>query len=104
MDYEYLADFLADSEVEIFASLPCYLEDNVDKQRGKGVFAKSISALKMLNNLGYGQPNSKLQLNLVFNLQGTTSKTKPHLTELRNTTFSGQSINVRQHCYACTAG
>lgn len=199
--YEYLADFLADSEVEICASLPCYLEDNVDKQRGKGVFAKSISALKKLNNLGYGQQNGKLQLNLVFNPQGTalppdqleletayhkflkehfdivfnqlfamtnvpiqrfgstliskgqfdnylqllrdnfrseniqdlmcrntlsidwqgfaydcdfnqmlslplgtTSTTKPHLTELRKTTFSGQSINVRQHCYACTAG
>jgi radical SAM/Cys-rich protein len=67
--YEDLADFLAEHEVEITASLPCYLEDNVDKQRGKGVFGNSISALQKLNRLGFGQPNSPLQLNLVFNPQ-----------------------------------
>jgi radical SAM/Cys-rich protein len=55
--------------VEIIASLPCYLEENVDKQRGKGVFKDSLSALQRLNRLGYGQPDSLLQLNLVFNPQ-----------------------------------
>ncbi len=67
---ETLAQFLADSEVEITASLPCYLEDNVDRQRGKGVFGTSIRALQLLNSLGYGQPGSALKLNLVYNPQG----------------------------------
>jgi radical SAM/Cys-rich protein len=67
--YEDLATFLADNQVEIVASLPCYLEDNVDKQRGKGTFSASIAALKQLNALGYGQIYSQLQLNLVFNPQ-----------------------------------
>lgn len=68
--YEDLAEFLAQHQVEITASLPCYLEDNVDKQRGKGVFDKSIRALQRLNTLGYGQPDSGLILNLVYNPQG----------------------------------
>ncbi len=68
--YEDLADFLAQQQIQITASLPCYLEDNVDKQRGKGVFDASIIALKKLNRLGYGQPGSDLELNLVFNPQG----------------------------------
>ncbi len=67
--YGGLAKFLADNQVEIIASLPCYLEDNVDKQRGKGTFSASIEALKKLNDLGYGQSESQLQLNLVFNPQ-----------------------------------
>jgi radical SAM/Cys-rich protein len=67
--YEGLAAFLADNQVEIVASLPCYLEDNVDRQRGKGTFNASIAALKQLNGLGYGQVESLLQLNLVFNPQ-----------------------------------
>jgi radical SAM/Cys-rich protein len=67
--YENVAAFLADKQVEIVASLPCYLEDNVDKQRGKGTFNASIAALKQLNALGYGQAESPLQLNLVFNPQ-----------------------------------
>ena len=68
--YEGLAGFLAANKVEVTASLPCYLEDNVDKQRGKGVFSASLSALKKLNGLSYGQVDSDLQLNLVFNPQG----------------------------------
>jgi radical SAM/Cys-rich protein len=67
--YEGLAAFLADNQVDIIASLPCYLEDNVDKQRGKGTFNASIAALKQLNDLGYGQAESQLKLNLVFNPQ-----------------------------------
>ena len=65
-----LADFLAAHQVEIVASLPCYLEENVDRQRGKGVFATSIRALRRLNALGYGRPDSGLILNLVYNPQG----------------------------------
>ena len=68
--FEDLAQFLADQKVEIVASLPCYLEENVDGQRGKGVFHDSIEGLKQLNQLGYGMPDSGLQLNLVFNPQG----------------------------------
>lgn len=65
-----LADFLANQHVEVVASLPCYLEDNVDKQRGKGVYARSIAGLKRLNRLGYGQPGSGLNLHLVYNPAG----------------------------------
>jgi radical SAM/Cys-rich protein len=67
---EDLAGFLAGNEVEVVASLPCYLEDNVDAQRGKGVFGKSIEALRRLNALGYGDARAGLVLNLVFNPQG----------------------------------
>jgi radical SAM/Cys-rich protein len=67
-----LAQFLAANAVEIVASLPCYLEENVDAQRGKGVFESSIRALRTLNALGYGKPDSRLALNLVYNPQGPT--------------------------------
>lgn len=69
---ETLAEFLAEQQVEIVASLPCYSLDNVDKQRGKGTFDKSILALQKLNALGYGIPGSGLTLNLVFNPQGAS--------------------------------
>ncbi len=69
-DQQDLAAFLAAHQVEIVASLPCYLEENVDRQRGKGVFATSIRALRRLNALGYGRPDSGLILNLVYNPQG----------------------------------
>ena len=68
--YEHTAEFLAEQQVEVIASLPCYLEDNVDAQRGKGVFSASIKGLQQLNALGYGQADSNLKLNLVFNPQG----------------------------------
>jgi radical SAM/Cys-rich protein len=67
---EDLAGFLAGEGVEVTASLPCYLEDNVDRQRGKGVFDKSIEGLRRLNRAGYGDPRTGLALNLVFNPQG----------------------------------
>jgi radical SAM/Cys-rich protein len=67
---EDLADFLAAQQVEIVASMPCYLEDNVDRQRGKGVFDGSIRSLQRLNALGYGRQDSGLVLNLVYNPQG----------------------------------
>lgn len=67
---EDLAAFLASARVTVVASLPCYLPDNVDRQRGAGVFERSISGLRQLNQLGYGQPGSGLALHLVFNPQG----------------------------------
>ena len=67
---EDLAAFLAMHDVEVVASLPCYLEDNVDRQRGKGVFEASVRGLQRLNALGYGRPGSALKLNLVYNPQG----------------------------------
>jgi radical SAM/Cys-rich protein len=68
--HEDLADFLAAQQVEVIASLPCYLEDNVDRQRGKGVFSGSIAALRKLNALGFGRAGTGLVLNLVYNPQG----------------------------------
>ena len=65
--YEDLAQFLASQQVQIVASMPCYQEENVDGQRGKGVYGRSIEGLKRLNALGYGQPDSGLTLNLVYN-------------------------------------
>lgn len=69
---EDLAQFLAENQVEIVASLPCYSVKNVDQQRGAGTFDKSIAALKQLNALGYGQADSALSLNLVYNPQGAS--------------------------------
>lgn len=68
--YEDLAEFLATQRVEVVASLPCYTEDNVDRQRGQGIYDASIRALKRLNALGYGMPGSDLTLNLVYNPLG----------------------------------
>jgi len=67
---EDLAVFLGTNQVEIIASLPCYTEELVDRQRGKGVYDKSIRALKRLNALGYGAAGSGLVLNLIYNPQG----------------------------------
>jgi radical SAM/Cys-rich protein len=67
---ETLAAFLAANGVEIVASMPCYLESNVDSQRGDGVYRSSIRALRELNSLGYGQPGSGLVLNLMYNPLG----------------------------------
>jgi radical SAM/Cys-rich protein len=67
---EDIAEFLASNKVEVTASLPCYTAENVDKQRGRGVFDKSVRALQMLNRLGYGKPGSELTLNLVYNPLG----------------------------------
>ncbi len=65
--FGWLPEYLAQHEVEVIASLPCYLGENVDAQRGEGVFAKSIRALRKLNAVGYG---TRLPLSLVFNPQG----------------------------------
>lgn len=68
--FEDTAEFLAENGVQIVASLPCYMEENVDGQRGKGVYQKSMRALKRLNQLGYGKPDGKLTLTLVYNPTG----------------------------------
>ena len=65
--HSYLPEYLAGHEVEVVASLPCYLEENVDGQRGNGVFAKSLRALRKLNAVGYG---TRLPLTLVYNPTG----------------------------------
>ena len=69
---EDLPDFYREHEVELVCSLPCYLEENVDQQRGKGVFYDSIEALQRLNSIGYGRPDTGLQLHLVYNPVGAS--------------------------------
>ena len=65
--YEDLPEFFAEQQIVVVASMPCYQEQNVDKQRGKGVYQESIAGLKKLNAVGYGGPDSDLILNLVYN-------------------------------------
>ena len=67
---EDLGEFLAAHGVEVVASMPCYLAENVNAQRGAGVFDASIRGLRRLNALGYGMPGSDLTLDLVYNPQG----------------------------------
>ncbi len=76
----HLPEFLAEHHVEIVASLPCYSEDNVDRQRGKGVFDRSLRALQRLNQLGYGKQGTGLILNVVYNPVG--AKLPPDQREL----------------------
>lgn len=68
---EDTAEFLAQQGVKVVASLPCYSKENVEKQRGKHVFDPSVNALQLLNKLGYGKPGTGLELDLVFNPNGT---------------------------------
>jgi len=67
----YLPEFFAENKVEVISSLPYYQEFFTDKQRGKGVFNKSVESIRLLNNQGYGQENTGLELNLVYNPVGT---------------------------------
>ncbi len=67
---EDLVDFLAAHRVEVVASMPCYLEENVDRQRGRGVYDRSLEGLRRLNAAGYGDPDSGLTLDLVYNPGG----------------------------------
>lgn len=68
--YSDIPLFLRDNLIHVIASLPCYLKENVEKQRGSGVFQKSIDALGLLNSLGFGDPRSGLTLDLVYNPLG----------------------------------
>jgi radical SAM/Cys-rich protein len=88
-----MIDFLAEHKVEIVASLPCYKDINVDAQRGKGVFTKSIKALQRLNKKGYGL-NKKLMLNLVYNPQGAELPPKQSELELEYKSYLLENYNI----------
>lgn len=70
--YLDIPQFFKEHQVTVISSLPCYTKENVDKQRGSGVFERSIQALKKLNELGYGKEDTGLELNLVFNPGGAS--------------------------------
>ena len=80
--YLDLPDFFKANNIHLISSLPCYTEENVDKQRGDGVFNDSIEALKMLNRIGYGVESSGLKLDLVFNPGGISLPGDQHSLEL----------------------
>ncbi|MDA1052381.1 MAG: arsenosugar biosynthesis radical SAM protein ArsS [Planctomycetota bacterium] len=79
--YEDITEFLAEHNVEIVASLPCYLEENTDAQRGNGAFKKSLEALRRLNDLGYGIEGTGLTLTLVYNPIGASLPPDQHKLE-----------------------
>ena len=90
---EDLAEFLAAQQVEVVASLPCYLEDNVDRQRGAGVFERSVRALQRLNALGYGR-DERLPLSLVFNPQGPSLPPPQAALEADYRKFLGERFGI----------
>lgn len=92
---ETTAQFLADQRVAITASLPCYSVDNVDKQRGDGVFDQSIRALQLLNSLGYGDGQSGLELNLVYNPQGPSLPPSQVKLEADYKRILGETFGIR---------
>lgn len=100
--YADLAEFLAAQQVEITASLPCYLEDNVNRQRGRGVFQASIRALQRLNALGYGRDGSGLILNLVYNPQGPVLPPSQENLEAAYHEHLGEMGIVFNHLYTIT--
>ena len=91
---ENLPEFLSDNEVEVIASLPCYIEQNVNKQRGKGVFESSIKALKKLNSLGYSF-SDQLVLNLVYNPQGAVLPPDQTKLESEYKYFLNESFGIK---------
>jgi len=100
---EDLAEFLAAHRVEVVASLPCYLEENVDRQRGNGVFAVSVRALKRLNALGYGKADSGLALALVYNPQGPSLPPPQEKLEADYRRQLGERFNIEfTHLLALT--
>lgn len=92
---EDTAAFLAENQVEVVASLPCYLEENVDAQRGEGTFEKSIIGLIKLNRLGYGKRESGLMLNLVYNPQGPSLPPNQQLLEADYKRMLKERYNIR---------
>jgi radical SAM/Cys-rich protein len=90
--------FFAEHKVTVIASLPCYTAENTDKQRGDGVFQKSIDAIKKLNALGYGMENSGLELHLVFNPGGPSLPPPQKQLELdyKKILFEKYSIHFNQ--------
>ncbi len=92
---EDLAAFLAAEGVEVTASLPCYLEDNVDAQRGKGVYAASVSGLLALNALGYGAGDGTKVLNLVYNPLGPSLPPPQAALEADYRRMLGERFGIR---------
>jgi radical SAM/Cys-rich protein len=100
---EDTAEFLAAEGVRIVASLPCYGPENVDRQRGRGVFARSIDALRHLNALGYGRPGSPLGLDLVYNPQGASLPPEERALEARYREELRENFGVEFHRLATIA-
>lgn len=92
---EDLAGFLAAHQVEVVASLPCYTEELVDRQRGKGVYGKSVRAIRRLNELGYGREGSGLALNLVYNPQGASLPPAQEKLEADYKRILGEAFGIR---------
>jgi radical SAM/Cys-rich protein len=92
--FEDMAEFLAAQRVQIVASLPCYLEDNVDRQRGKGTFDTSMRVLQKLNRLGYGA-DPALQLHLVYNPQGAVLPPPQARLKADYDHFLGEQFGIR---------
>lgn len=100
---EELAEFLASQRVEVVASMPCYSVANVDRQRGEGVFDRSISGLQALNALGYGAPDGDLILNLVYNPQGASLPPPQAALEADYKRELGAHFGIRfNHLFALT--
>ncbi len=92
---EDLAQFLAAHQVEVVASLPCYTEELVDRQRGRGVYERSIAGIRMLNALGYAAPGSGLSLNLVYNPQGPNLPPAQEALEADYKRILGDTFGIR---------
>ena len=92
--FEDMAEFLAAQQVQIVASLPCYLEDNVDRQRGRGTFDTSMRVLQKLNRLGYGT-DPALQMHLVYNPQGAALPPPQARLKADYDHFLGEQFGIR---------
>jgi len=94
---ENTPEFLAHNGVKVIASLPCYSKENVEKQRGRGVFGSSIESLRRLNRLDYGKPGSPLGLDLVYNPQGPSLPPSPPELEARYRAELGEHFGIEFH-------
>ena len=92
-----LPEFYRRHDIELVCSLPCYTAENVDQQRGRGVFSQSIDALRMLNALGYGRAGSSLVLNLVYNPLGAFLPPVQAELEARYKSELGEQFGVEFH-------
>ena len=95
--YTDLPEFLAEQDVHLIASLPCYTAANVDRQRGLGVFDGSIAALKRLNALGYGRANSPRRLDLVYNPLGASLPPSQSALEVQYREELGRLFGIEFH-------
>jgi len=95
--YEDLPEFFAAHGVHVIASLPCYTAENVDRQRGRGVFLGSVEALRRLNALGYGRPSSPLRLDLVYNPLGASLPPPQSTLETKYREELGRLFGIEFH-------